>query len=90
VTDVVHGWRSATKQNNSSLDKLMMKISTAILYRFVHVRTGALAAVAAAALLSTPALAFDNDNDGDDFKFDLILQRGWTLSPRLHPMRTVR
>jgi hypothetical protein len=76
VTDVVHGWRSATKQNNSSLDKLMMKISTAILYRFVHVRTGALAAVAAAALLSTPALAFDNDNDGDDFKFDLIRSKG--------------
>ena len=32
----------------------------------------ALAALALAALASTPALAGNNDNDGDDFKFDLI------------------
>ena len=48
-----------------------MKIRNTILNRFAHVQTAALAAIAATALLSTPAHAFDNDNDGDDFAFEL-------------------
>jgi len=31
---------------------------------------------ALAALASTPVLAGDNDNDGDDFKFDLVPSKG--------------
>jgi hypothetical protein len=53
-----------------------MKVKSTILNRFVHVRTAALAALAAAALASTPAVAGDNDNDGDDFKFDLKPSKG--------------
>jgi hypothetical protein len=62
-----------------------MKTIPSILNRFVHVRTAALAAMAATALLSTPALAFDNDNDGDDFKFDLIRSAGLANSPTVAP-----
>lgn len=53
-----------------------MKIRTTILNRLVRVRTAALAALAVAALTSSPAIAGDNDNDGDDFKFDLIPSKG--------------
>ena len=62
-----------------------MKTIPTILNRFVHIRTAALAAMAATALLSTPALAFDNDNDGDDFKFDLIRSNGLTPFPKVAP-----
>jgi hypothetical protein len=62
-----------------------MKTGTTILNRFVHLRTAALAAVALSAVLSTPALAFDNDNDGDDFKFDLIRSAGLINSPTVAP-----
>ena len=51
-----------------------MKIKTTILNRLVGVRAGALAALALAALTSTPAIAGDNDND--DLKFDLIPSKG--------------
>ena len=53
-----------------------MKTGTTILNRLSLVRTATLAALAAAAFLSTPARAFDNENDGDDFKFDLVLSKG--------------
>src|ERR1700736_5897193 len=62
-----------------------MKTRTTILNRFVHVRTAALAAMAVTALLSTPALAGDNDNDGDDFKFDLVRSAGLKASPSVAP-----
>lgn len=38
----------------------------------------ALAALAVAALASTPALAFDTDKDGDDFQFDLVRSPAFT------------
>jgi hypothetical protein len=60
-----------------------MKTIPTIFNRFVHVRTAAFAAMAVTALLSTPALAIDNDNDGDDFKFDLIRSQG--LDPKVLP-----
>jgi hypothetical protein len=53
-----------------------MKTKTKVLNRFVKWKTAALAALAVAALASTPALAGDNDNDGDDFKFDLVPSKG--------------
>ena len=62
-----------------------MKTAITILSRFVHIRTAALAAVAATALLSTPVLAGDNDNDGDDFKFDLIRSKGLANFPKVAP-----
>jgi len=62
-----------------------MKARTTILNRFIPVRTAALAVMAAAALLSTPAHAFDSDNDGDDFKFDLIRSKGLTPFPKVAP-----
>src|SRR6516225_1812522 len=62
-----------------------MITKTTILTRFISVRTAALAAMAAAALLSTPAHAFDSDNDGDDFKFDLIRSKGLANFPKVAP-----
>ncbi|MBV9673813.1 MAG: hypothetical protein JO076_13455 [Verrucomicrobia bacterium] len=52
-----------------------MKTGTTILDVFVHMRTTTLAATAAFALLSTPAHAFDNDHDGDDFNRSYPLGR---------------
>ena len=52
-----------------------MKITTHLLNLFAKSKTAGLAALAFAALASTPALARDNDSDGDDFKFDLIPSR---------------
>ena len=49
-----------------------MKTKIKVLNQFVKWKIAALAALAVAALASTPALAGDNDNDGDDFKFDLV------------------
>src|SRR6516165_1538274 len=62
-----------------------MKIRSTILNRCAHVRPVALAALAAAVLASTPALAGDNDNDGDDFKFDLIRSAGLNPFPTVAP-----
>jgi hypothetical protein len=45
-------------------------------------RGAALAALAFAALASTPAMARDDDNDGDDFKFDLVRSQGLVNSLR--------
>ena len=55
-----------------------MKTKSKILNRFANMKIAALAALAVAALASTPALAGDNenDNDGDDFKFDLVPSKG--------------
>ena len=56
-----------------------MKTKSKVLNRFVKWKTAALAVLAVAALASTPALAGeagDNDNDGDDFKFDLVPSKG--------------
>jgi hypothetical protein len=44
--------------------------------RFVQWKTAVLAAAAVAVLAATPALAGDNDNDGDDLKFDLVPSKG--------------
>jgi len=41
--------------------------------------------MAATALLSTSALAFDKDNNGDDFKFDLIRSAGLVNFPSVAP-----
>src|SRR3981081_1190098 len=49
-----------------------MRTTTSVLNLFAKIKTAALAALTLAALASTPALAGDNDNDGDDFKFDLV------------------
>ena len=46
-------------------------MKTKITNPFIKWKIATLAAVAFAALASTPALARDNDNDGDDFRFDL-------------------
>src|SRR5271157_1840171 len=55
---------------------MQMKITTLLLNLFAKTKTAGLAALACAALASTPALARDNDSDGDDFKFDLIPSTG--------------
>jgi hypothetical protein len=62
-----------------------MKTVTTNLKQFVPVRSAALAVLAATALLSTPALAGDNDNDGDDFKFDLVRSAGLVNFPKVAP-----
>lgn len=49
-----------------------METKTNALNRLVKWKTATLAALAVASLASTPALAFDNDNDGDDTKFPLV------------------
>jgi hypothetical protein len=59
--------------------EMQMKTTTSVLNLFAKVKTAALAALAVAALASTPALAGDNDKDGDDFKFDLV--RSGALPP---------
>jgi hypothetical protein len=48
-------------------------------------KVAALAALAFAALASTPAMAGDNDNDGDDFKFDLVRSKGLANFPTVAP-----
>jgi hypothetical protein len=54
--------------------EMQMKTTTIVLNLFAKVKTAALAALAVAALASTPALAGDNDKDGDDFKFDSFVR----------------
>jgi hypothetical protein len=53
-----------------------MKTKPKDLNRFVQWKTAVLAAAAVAVLAATPALAGDNDNDGDDLKFDLVPSKG--------------
>ena len=44
-----------------------------------------LAALAVGALVSTPALAFDSDHDGDDFTFPLVRSAGLAPFPTVAP-----
>jgi hypothetical protein len=62
-----------------------MKTTTKVVNRFVTMKAAALAALAFATLASTPAMARDNDNDGDDFAFDLVRSNGLTNSPAAVP-----
>jgi len=62
-----------------------MKTTHKVLNRFAKIKTTAFAALALAALASTPARAFDVDNDGDDFKFDLVRSKGLINSPTVAP-----
>ena len=62
-----------------------MKTTTKVVNRFVTIKAAALAALAFAALASTPGMARDNDNDGDDFAFDLVRSNGLTNSPAAVP-----
>ena len=64
-----------------------MKTKSIILNRFAKMKVIALAALAVAALASTPALAGDNenDNDGDDFAFPLIRSAGLAPFPSVAP-----
>jgi hypothetical protein len=57
-------------------NRYKVKTKTTVLNRFAKMKTAALTALAVAALASTPALAGDNDSDGDDFKFDLVPSTG--------------
>jgi hypothetical protein len=63
-----------------------MKTTTNVLNRFAKAKTAGLAALALAALTSSSALAFDTDNDGDDFKFDLVRSKGLpaAVAPHAH------
>ena len=80
----VHCRQFVLKKHKLNSQKTPMKTIPTILNRFVHLRTAAFAAMAVTAVLSTPALAFDNDNDGDDFKFDLIRSHGLPDNVLLH------
>ena len=64
-----------------------MKTKSILLNRFAKMKVIALAALAVAALASTPALAGDNenDNDGDDFAFPLIRSAGLAPFPSVAP-----
>jgi hypothetical protein len=62
-----------------------MKTTTKGLSRLVKMKAAAFAALAFAALASTPTMARDNDNDGDDFKFDLIRSKGLANFPTVAP-----
>jgi hypothetical protein len=56
-----------------------------VLNGFAKRKTAALAALAVAAFAATPALAFDNDKDGDDFAFDLVRSAGLAAFPTVAP-----
>ena len=58
-------------QSSNTEPTYKMKTKSKILNRFANMKITVLAALA-----STPALAGDNDNDGDDFKFDLVPSKG--------------
>ena len=62
-----------------------MHTKNRILNGFAKKQTAILAALAVGALLSTPALAFDKDNDGDDFKFDLVRSPALNALPNFLP-----
>ena len=56
-----------------------------VLNQLFKMRAIAFATLAGAALASSPALARDNDNDGDDFKFDLVRSKGLANFPTVAP-----
>src|ERR1700738_251926 len=56
-----------------------------VLNQMFKMRAIAFATLAGAALASSPALARDNDNDGDDFKFDLVRSKGLANFPTVAP-----
>src|SRR3981081_218719 len=56
-----------------------------VLNQMFKMRTIAFATLAATALASSPALARDNDNDGDDFRFDLVRSKGLANFPTVAP-----
>ncbi|MBV8815338.1 MAG: hypothetical protein JO271_12680 [Verrucomicrobia bacterium] len=62
-----------------------MHTKTKVLRRFAGTKTAALAALVLATLVSTPALAFDHDNDGDDFRFDLVRSPALNTLPNFVP-----
>ena len=62
-----------------------MKTASRIFKRFIQFRTAVLSTMGALALLSAPAHAFDSDNDGDDFQFDLIRSTGLNAFPTVAP-----
>ena len=62
-----------------------MNTTTKVLNRFAKMKAAAFATLAIAALASTPARAFDTDNDGDDFKFDLVRSAGLAKFPKVAP-----
>jgi hypothetical protein len=62
-----------------------MKSTNNVLNRFAKMKTAGLAALALAGLTSSSALAFDTDNDGDDFKFDLVRSNGLANFPAVLP-----
>jgi len=62
-----------------------MKTESITLNRFAKRKTAVLAALAAAALLAAPALAFDSDKDGDDFAFPLVRSAGLAAFPSVAP-----
>src|ERR1700735_4476209 len=63
-----------------------MKNTTRILHRWIKMKSAALAVLALATLASTPALAGDNDRNGDEFlKFDLIRAKGLVNFPTVAP-----
>src|SRR5215469_5961419 len=62
-----------------------MITKTKALNRFLEWKTGALAALALASLASTPALAGGNDNDENEFKFDLVRSPALDAFPNFVP-----
>src|SRR4030088_1277034 len=62
-----------------------MKTTTKGLNRLVKMKATALAALAFATLASTAVMVRENDNDGDDFKFDLIRSKGLANFPTVAP-----
>jgi hypothetical protein len=64
---------------------IQMITKTMALNRFVKWKTAALAALAVASLASTPALAGNNDNDEDEFKFNLVRSPALSAVPDFVP-----
>ena len=64
---------------------IQMITKTKALNRFLDWKAGALAALALASLASTPALAGGNDNDENEFKFDLVRSPALNASPNFVP-----
>ena len=62
-----------------------MNTTSNVLNRFAKVKIAGLTAFAVAALTASSALAFDTDNDGDDFKFDLVRSAGLANFPKVAP-----
>jgi hypothetical protein len=58
-----------------------MHTKNRILNGFAKKKTAILAALAVGTLVSTSALAFDNDHDGDDFAFNLVRSPGVSALP---------